>query len=139
MHAFLLVLFVPVCFALIAIILLQVGKGAGFAGAFGTGGGNETIFGARAGTFLTKLTAWLAGAFMVLALIMATLSARTTPRKSSAPAPSEVPIDQPAAPDAETVNLPAQPETKTPTETPTAAPTETPAAASQQQSSGQAE
>ena len=79
MYTVLLILFIPVCFALVAIVLLQVGKGAGFAGAFGAGGGSQTVFGARAGTFLTKLTAWLAAMFMILALAMAVLSSKTRP------------------------------------------------------------
>jgi len=95
MYTFLLILFIPSCFALIAIVLLQVGKGAGFAGAFGTGGGAQTIFGARAGTFLTKLTAWLAVVFMVSALAMAVLSARARPSVGPAPAPVEQPAQAP--------------------------------------------
>jgi len=95
MYTFLLILFIPTCFALIAIVLLQVGKGAGFAGAFGTGGGAQTVFGARAGTFLTKLTAWLAVRFIVLALAMAVLSARVKPGGGLAPAPVEEPEQAP--------------------------------------------
>jgi preprotein translocase subunit SecG len=95
MYTFLLILFIPSCFALIAIVLLQVGKGAGFAGAFGAGGGTQTIFGARAGTFLTKLTAWLAVVFMVSALAMAVLSARARPSAGPAPAPVEQPAQAP--------------------------------------------
>ena len=85
----LLLLFIAICLALIAIILLQVGKGAGFAGAFGAGGGSQTIFGSRAGTFFTKLTAWLAALFMVLALAMAVISSRATPSAGLRPAPGE--------------------------------------------------
>ena len=45
-----------VCLILIAVVLLQSGKGADLAGAFG-GGGSQTAFGARgAGTILSKLT-----------------------------------------------------------------------------------
>ena len=95
MYRFLLILFIPTCLALIAIVLLQVGKGAGFAGAFGAGGGGQTIFGARAGTFLTKLTAWLAAMFIVLALAMAVLSARAKPGSGLAPAPVEEPEQAP--------------------------------------------
>ena len=95
MYTFLLILFIPTCLALIAIVLLQVGKGAGFAGAFGAGGGGQTIFGARAGTFLTKLTAWLAALFIVLALAMAVLSARAKPGSGLAPAPVEEPEQAP--------------------------------------------
>lgn len=91
----LLVLFIPVCFALIAIVLLQVGKGAGFGGAFGAGGGTQTVFGARAGTFFTKLTAWLAAVFMCLALAMAVISSKRVPGGGPRPLPVEESAEQP--------------------------------------------
>ncbi|MBD3182345.1 preprotein translocase subunit SecG [Candidatus Poribacteria bacterium] len=66
----LLVIFIPVCILLILIVLLQAGKGGGLAGAFG-GTGGQTFLGAR-GTadFLSKLTIYLAIAFMFLSLIL---------------------------------------------------------------------
>jgi protein translocase SecG subunit len=47
--------------AMIAIVLLQKGKGVGLSGVFGAGGAaSESFFGGRGpGTFLTKLTAKL--------------------------------------------------------------------------------
>jgi len=89
MYRFLLILFIPITFGLIAVILMQVGKGAGFAGAFGAGGGTQTIFGARAGTFFTKLTVWLGALFMALALAMAVFSSRSQPGAGARPAPVE--------------------------------------------------
>lgn len=67
----LLVLFVPVCILLILMVLLQAGKGGGLSGAFGGLGTNQPFLGAR-GTadFLSKLTVYLAIAFMSLALIL---------------------------------------------------------------------
>lgn len=67
----LLVLFVPVCILLILMVLLQAGKGGGLSGAFGGLGTNQPFLGAR-GTvdFLSKLTIYLAIAFMSLALIL---------------------------------------------------------------------
>ena len=66
----LLALFIPVCLLLILIVLLQAGKGGGLAGAFG-GAGAQTFLGARgAADFLSKLTIYLAIAFMCLALIL---------------------------------------------------------------------
>jgi preprotein translocase subunit SecG len=105
MYTVLLILFIPICLALIAIVLLQVGKGAGFAGAFGAGGGTQTVFGARAGTFLTKLTTWLAALFMILALAMAVLSAKARP---GAGGPKPAPVEQTGQP--EQAELPEQPE-----------------------------
>ena len=43
----LLVLYIPSCVGLIIIVLLQKGKGTGFAGAFGIGPGSDTVFGPR--------------------------------------------------------------------------------------------
>ena len=64
-------IFVLVCLLLIVVILLQQGKGGDIASAFG-GGGSQAAFGARAGaTVLTKATAGLAAAFIVLALTLA--------------------------------------------------------------------
>lgn len=68
-------LYLPCCVALIVIVLLQKGKGTGFAGAFGIGGGSETIFGPSSSRSLPqKLTYIAAGVFMLLALIMSTVS-----------------------------------------------------------------
>jgi preprotein translocase subunit SecG len=59
---------VIICLFLIAVILLQQGKSADLAGAFG-GQGSQTAFGPRgAANLLTKLTAWAAAIFMVLSL-----------------------------------------------------------------------
>ena len=86
---------VIVCLFLIAVILLQQGKSADLAGAFG-GQGSQTAFGPRAGAnLLTKLTAWAAVIFMVLSLGLTILLSRGghsrsvlsgTPASQSAPA-----------------------------------------------------
>ena len=73
-------LYVFVCFFLILVVLLQQGKGADIAGAFG-GGGSPTAFGARgATTLLHKLTTGAFIGFIVLALLLTLLEAR--PRSS---------------------------------------------------------
>lgn len=70
-----LIVYVPCCIGLIVVVLLQKGKGAGFAGAFGLGGGSDTVFGPRASKSLpVRLTQVMAGLFMVLALFMSLLS-----------------------------------------------------------------
>ncbi|MFH1039324.1 MAG: preprotein translocase subunit SecG [PVC group bacterium] len=74
----LIVLYVVICIALIVIVLLQSGRGSGLAGIFGSGGGGQTIFGARTGDVLTKSTTVLAVCFMVFSLVLAVLSARKT-------------------------------------------------------------
>ncbi len=70
MFTFLIVLEIVICFFLIIAILMQNSKGGGLTG--GLGGSNlGAVFGARrASDFLTKATTYLAGAFMVLALIV---------------------------------------------------------------------
>jgi preprotein translocase subunit SecG len=76
----LVVIYVFVCFFLILVVLLQQGKGADIAGAFG-GGGSQTAFGARgATTLLHKLTTGAFVGFIVLALVLTVLEAR--PRSS---------------------------------------------------------
>ena len=64
---------VVVCFVLIMVVLLQTGKRADLAGAFG-GGGSQTAFGARgAATFLSRMTAWCAVIFMGTSMSLAIL------------------------------------------------------------------
>ena len=69
----LLVLHFMVCFVLIAVVLLQRGKGSDLGAALG-GGGANTVFGSRgAGNFLTKLTTGSAIIFMLTSLSLAYL------------------------------------------------------------------
>jgi len=76
MQAFVITIFVIVCLLQIVAVLLQASKGGGVAGAFG-GGGMGAMFGSRgAATFLSKLTAGLATAFMILALLLGMMSSR---------------------------------------------------------------
>ncbi len=63
-------LFILVCFLLVAIILLQEGKGGGLGGAFG-GAGAET-FGVQSGG-VNRFTAWIGGTFFVLAILYAAI------------------------------------------------------------------
>ena len=75
LYWFLLILYVPACLGLIVLVLLQKGKGTGFAGAFGAGGGSEAVFGPRASRSLpVRLTYIFATTFMVIALIMSLIS-----------------------------------------------------------------
>ena len=105
--------YVFVCFFLILVVLLQQGKGADIAGAFG-GGGSQTAFGARGATTLHhKRTTGASLGIKVHALLLTLLEAR--PRSSvvktlpagaatqKAPAP---PLQPPAG---SVVPAPAQP------------------------------
>src|SRR5258705_4070230 len=62
--------FVLNCLVLIIVVLLQSGKAADLAGAFG-GAGSQTAFGPRgAATILSQATTWCAVMFMVCALVL---------------------------------------------------------------------
>jgi preprotein translocase subunit SecG len=68
--------FVLNCLVLIIVVLLQSGKAADLAGAFG-GAGSQTAFGPRgAATVLSQATTWCAVMFMVCAMAMALRSDR---------------------------------------------------------------
>jgi len=71
MTAFLIILHVFVCIALIIIVLLQAGKGAEIGASFGSGS-SQTVFGASGGkSFMSRLTTGAAIVFMLTSLILA--------------------------------------------------------------------
>ena len=73
MDAVLTALHVIVCIFLVAVVLLQRGKGAQVGAVFG-GGAGATMFGSRgAGNFLTKLTTGAAVVYMVTSLSLSYL------------------------------------------------------------------
>ncbi len=73
MSVVLTVLHVFVCIFLIAVVLLQRGKGAEIGAVFGAGA-SSTVFGSRgAGNFLTKLTTGSAIVFMLTSLSLSYL------------------------------------------------------------------
>ncbi len=77
MYGMLIAIHVLACTILIAVILLQAGKGGGLAETFGGGGGGfQSIFGTKASTFLTRATAIFAIAFLVTSLSLALLSTK---------------------------------------------------------------
>ena len=80
----LMVIYVPACVGLIAIVLLQQGKGGGFGGALGGGGGTDTVFGTKnAQTLPVKITYAGATLFMTIAIVLSVLSGRL--EKGAAP------------------------------------------------------
>jgi preprotein translocase subunit SecG len=70
LYYLIIVLHVVACLFLIAVVLLQQGKGQDLASAFG-GGGSQTAFGPRgSATVLSRATTILAGLFMVTSLAL---------------------------------------------------------------------
>jgi preprotein translocase subunit SecG len=101
----LVIVHIVVCVFLIVVVLLQSGKGADLAGAFG-GGGSQTALGSRgAATVLSKATTISAVLFMVTSLGLALLSSRRTsavldsapPVGQAAPVQQQPPATAPAA------------------------------------------
>jgi preprotein translocase subunit SecG len=103
MYGVVLALHLIVCIALVAVVLVQSGKGGGLAGgAFG--GATQTVFGGRGATdFITKATVWLGVTFFVTSLVLAKLTTLSGPgaakrsliqeqaRKAAQTAPATIP------------------------------------------------
>jgi preprotein translocase subunit SecG len=74
---------VVICLILILVVLLQSGKAADLAGAFG-GMGSQTVFGPRGtATLLSKATTVAASLFMVTSLILAIMASNRAPSSGS--------------------------------------------------------
>lgn len=72
------ILHVLVSIFLIAVVLLQSGKGAEMGASFGSSG-SQSVFGAGGGaTFLSKMTTWVAVIFMLTSLTLAVVSGQST-------------------------------------------------------------
>lgn len=79
---FVVFLHVVVCLFLIGVVLVQQGRSADLAGAFG-GQGSQTAFGPRAAAnVLTRLTTWSAIIFMCTSLTLTILYTRGTHSRS---------------------------------------------------------
>ena len=136
------------CIALIAIVLLQTGKGAEMGAAFG--GASQTLFGGSGGSsFMSKLTTGAAVIFMITCLLLSfmyrpgfrggrSVMTEIPPveqPQAPAPAPAQ-PQPAPPAPEAR----PVQPEaSQKAAETPKQAPAETPKQPSAKPQSQQSE
>jgi preprotein translocase subunit SecG len=112
--------FVLNCMILIIVVLLQSGKAADLAGAFG-GAGSQTAFGPRgAATILSQATTWCAIMFMVCALAMVVRVDRSVDagtggsvfEKVSKPAPKTAPAAPQAAPAQQPTPQPQAPATQ---------------------------
>jgi preprotein translocase subunit SecG len=109
--------FVANCLVLIIVVLLQSGKAADLAGAFG-GAGSQTAFGPRgAANVLSKATTWCAVMFMLCAFAMVLRTDKAVGQGSSIlervsqPAPKPAPATTPAtAPATAPVTPPSTPQ-----------------------------
>lgn len=68
MIIFIIIIHVLACLSLIAIVLFQMGKGAGLANIFG--GGSSGLFTPSTGGFMVKFTAILAALFLMTSLYL---------------------------------------------------------------------
>jgi preprotein translocase subunit SecG len=121
-HWLLTAFFVMNCLVLIIVVLLQSGKAADLAGAFG-GAGSQTAFGPRgAATLLSRATTWCAVMFMICALALvlrvdSTTSGGSVLEKFSKPAPVTKSAPAKTIPATPTTPPPTTPQSTTPPST----------------------
>ncbi len=108
MYILLVIVHIIVSLALIAVVLLQSGKGAEMGASLGASG-SQSVFGAGGGTtFMTKLTTGAAIVFMLTSLYLAYLSSHTgTSSIMSKVPPKAAPQGQSATPQAPVQGQPA--------------------------------
>lgn len=123
------ILHIIVCLFLVIVVLLQSGKAADLAGAFG-GMGSQTAFGPRgAATVLSKATAIAAGVFMLTSLTLSVASTRAghsgstvlekhSPAAPKKEAPKNGPVNVQTPTGGAPVNVPVAPPAKPPAEAP---------------------
>ncbi|EGY28274.1 protein translocase, SecG subunit [Candidatus Regiella insecticola 5.15] len=76
MYVALLVFFLLISIGLIALIVLQQGKGADMGASFGAGA-SSTLFGSSgSGNFMTRMTAILATLFFIVSLVLGNMSSK---------------------------------------------------------------
>lgn len=110
MYTFIVVVHLIVCLILIAIVLLQAGKGAEMGAAFG--GSSQTIFGSRgATTFLSKVTVGAAVLFMVTSMSLSILGREKSiiPAGIDSSAKEEAAVTEETTPANETESAPTDP------------------------------
>lgn len=94
MMGFLMFVHALICIVLVAVILMQSGRGGGLTEGFG-GSSAESMFGAQTNEFMTRATSILTVVFIVTCLSLAVMSARQgqsiMPNQTAAPVAPEVP------------------------------------------------
>jgi preprotein translocase subunit SecG len=132
LHSILLFIHIISATCIVALVLVQRGKGADSGAGFGAGA-SGTVFGARgASTALSRTTAILAGVFMVTSLTLAYMGTRAAPRapdtvldKLAEQEINQLPAVPPATQGDPAQTVPAQPAAPAPA--PTVPPATTPA------------
>jgi preprotein translocase subunit SecG len=120
MYILVLLIHIVVCLFLIIVILLQSGKAADLAGAFG-GMGSQTAFGPRgSATLLSRVTTASAAIFMVTSLTLSILATRNAglattvledqPVKSIPAKQMQIPVNP--QPNSRTIQVPLPPPSK---------------------------
>jgi preprotein translocase subunit SecG len=108
------IIHVLMCFAIIAIVLLQAGKGADIGSAFG-GAGSQAVFGSMGTpTVLGKITGAIAIIFTLTSFSLAILGGD----RSSSVVREAPPVSAPAVPPASAPSEPAAPSAPAPTAPP---------------------
>lgn len=123
----LLIIHIVVCFFMVAIVLLQHGKGADMGATFG--GSGNTMFGTEGPVpLLNKITTVVAIIFMVTSIALAYFSGRTGSKSvmSDIQAPEPVPVEQPAERIPLTIPLPGSETEKNAVPTHEVTPSESP-------------
>lgn len=98
MHQLIIVFHVLAAISIIALIMIQQGKGADMGASFGAGG-SQTLFGGRgSGNALTRATAILAALFFITSFALALVAKNhaTGAGLVDMPAPAEMPAQAPA-------------------------------------------
>ncbi|HQZ15273.1 MAG TPA: preprotein translocase subunit SecG [Vicinamibacteria bacterium] len=112
-----LILHLIACFFLIAVVLLQQGKGQDLASAFG-GGGTQAAFGPRgSATLLSRVTTGLAAVFMITSISLAVLKQKQASVLDAIPAAAS---PTPAAAPTNVLGMPLAPASSPAPEAPAA-------------------
>ncbi|QLN69936.1 preprotein translocase subunit SecG [Enterobacter roggenkampii] len=111
MYEALLVVFLIVAIALVALIMLQQGKGADMGASFGAGA-SGTLFGSSgSANFMTRTTAILATLFFIISLVLGNININSNKTSKGSEwenlsAPAKTEQTQPAAPAKPTSDIP---------------------------------
>ncbi|OCQ50560.1 Protein-export membrane protein SecG [Photorhabdus australis subsp. thailandensis] len=111
MYEALLVVFLLVAIGLVALVMLQQGKGADMGASFGAGA-SATLFGSSgSGNFMTRMTALFATLFFIISLVLGNMTSNQTGMSSKwenigEPAKVEKSADIPTVPAAPDSDIP---------------------------------